>query len=142
MKIAVPYLNGRVFGHFGKSEQFKIYETSDDEIVSTEIVDSSGSGHAALADFLTERGVNVLICGGIGVGAVAALQKTGIQILGGADGEADKQVEEFLGGKLHFGSSGSCATCSSSCGNHSGDQGDGEEEECDGNISACGSWCH
>ena len=125
MKIAVPYSDGQVFQHFGKSEQFKIYDTIDDEIISSEIVDTSGSGHSALADFLKEKGAGVLICGGI-------------QILGGAEGEADKCVEEFLGGRLHFGASG-CASCSSSCGHH---HGDGDEEECDGNISACGTWCH
>ena len=132
MKIAVPYSDGLVFQHFGKSEQFKIYDTIDDEIISSEIVDTSGSGHSALADFLKEKGAGVLICGGIGVGAVTALQNAGIQILGGAEGEADKCVEEFLGGRLHFGASG-CASCSSSCGHH---HGDGDEEECDGNISA------
>lgn len=138
MKIAVPYSDGQVFQHFGKSEQFKIYDTIDDEIISSEIVDTSGSGHSALADFLKEKGAGVLICGGIGVGAVTALQNAGIQILGGAEGETDKCVEEFLGGRLHFGASG-CASCSSSCGHH---HGDGDEEECDGNISACGTWCH
>lgn len=138
MKIAVPYSDGQVFQHFGKSEQFKIYDTIDDEIIYSEIVDTSGSGHSALADFLKEKGAGVLICGGIGVGAVTALQNAGIQILGGAEGEADKCVEEFLGGRLHFGASG-CASCSSSCGHH---HGDGDEEECDGNISACGTWCH
>ena len=138
MKIAVPYSDGQVFQHFGKSEQFTIYDTIDDEIISSEIVDTSGSGHSALADFLKEEGAGVLICGGIGVGAVTALQNAGIQILGGAEGEADKCVEEFLGGRLHFGASG-CASCSSSCGHH---HGDGDEEECDGNISACGTWCH
>lgn len=138
MKIAVPYSDGQVFQHFGKSEQFKIYDTIDDEIISSEIVDTSGSGHSALADFLKEEGAGVLICGGIGIGAVTALQNAGIQILGGAEGEADKCVEEFLGGRLHFGASG-CASCSSSCGHH---HGDGDEEECDGNISACGTWCH
>ena len=138
MKIAVPYSDGQVFQHFGKSEQFKIYDTIDDEIISSEIVDTSGSGHSALADFRKEEGAGVLICGGIGVGAVTALQNAGIQILGGAEGEADKCVEEFLGGRLHFGASG-CASCSSSCGHH---HGDGDEEECDGNISACGTWCH
>ena len=138
MKIAVPYSDGQVFQHFGKSEQFKIYDTIDDEIISSEIVDTSGSGHSALADFLKEKGAGVLICGGIGVGAVTALQNAGIQILGGAEGEADKCVEEFLGGRLHFGASG-CASCSSSCGHHHGDW---DEEECDGNISACGTWCH
>lgn len=143
MKIAVPYLEGQVFPHFGKAAQFKIYTTADDEIISSEIIETPGSGHAVLADFLAEQKINVLLCGGIGVSAVSALQTMGIQILGGADGEADERVGEFLGGKLHFSTSGSCASCSSACGiRGSKTQPDGEEEECDGNVSACGTWCH
>lgn len=142
MKIAIPYDNGQVFQHFGKSEHFKLYDISYEEVTSSEIVDTEGSGHAALADFLAEKGVNALICGGIGAGAVTALQNAKIQIMGGASGEADKQVEDFINGKVHFETSGSCATCASSCGHHHGDGGgDGDEEESDGNISACGNRC-
>ncbi len=138
MRIAVTYENGEIFQHFGHTEQFKIYDVEDGKIISSEVVDAGGSGHGALAGVLSTLKVDALICGGIGVGAVTALQNAGIQILGGAEGEADKCVEEFLGGRLHFGASG-CASCSSSCGHH---HGDGDEEECDGNISACGTWCH
>ena len=138
MRIAVPYENGNIFQHFGRSEAFKFYDVDGGAVTATAVVSTNGSGHGALADFLMRQGVDALICGGIGVGAVTALQNAGIQILGGAEGEADKCVEEFLGGRLHFGASG-CASCSSSCGHH---HGDGDEEECDGNISACGTWCH
>ena len=31
MKIAVPYENGMIFQHFGRSAQFKFYEAQDDE---------------------------------------------------------------------------------------------------------------
>ena len=72
MKIAVTYENGQVFQHFGHTEQFKIYTVDDENILSSEIVNMDGTGHGALADFLKERGVNVLICGGIGAGAVMA----------------------------------------------------------------------
>ena len=68
MKIAVTYENGQVFQHFGHTEQFKIYTVDDENILSSEIVNMDGTGHGALADFLKERGVNVLICGGIGAG--------------------------------------------------------------------------
>ena len=29
MKIAVTYDNGNIFQHFGKTENFKVYETED-----------------------------------------------------------------------------------------------------------------
>ena len=83
MKIAVTYENGQVFQHFGHTEQFKIYTVDDENILSSEIVNTDGTGHGALADFLKERGVNVLICGGIGAGAVMALRDAGIQLFPG-----------------------------------------------------------
>ena len=66
MKIAVTYENGEIFQHFGHTEKFKIYEVLDNQVKSTEIVDTDGNGHSALADFLRQNNVNVLICGGIG----------------------------------------------------------------------------
>ena len=69
MKIAVTYENGEIFQHFGHSEAFKLYEVEGGEVKSSEVVPTNGSGHGALAGFLRERGVEVLICGGIGAGA-------------------------------------------------------------------------
>ena len=66
MKIAVTYDNGNVFQHFGKTENFKVYEVEDDKVVSSEVIGSNGTGHGALAGLLAEQGINVLICGGIG----------------------------------------------------------------------------
>lgn len=54
MKIAVTYENGNIFQHFGHTEQFKIYTAEGKEIVSSEVVDTNGSGHGALAQFLKD----------------------------------------------------------------------------------------
>ena len=66
MKIAVTYDNGSVFQHFGKTENFKIFEVENGAIISSEVVGSNGAGHSALAGFLADAGVDVVICGGIG----------------------------------------------------------------------------
>ena len=68
MKIAVTYENGQVFQHFGHTERFKLYEVEDGAVTASQVVDTAGSGHGALAGFLRERGVQTLICGGIGGG--------------------------------------------------------------------------
>ena len=83
MKVAVTYENGEVFGHFGHTEQFKIYEVEGTEVISSQIVDTNGNGHGALAGFLKEHGVEVLICGGIGAGARNALKEAGISLYSG-----------------------------------------------------------
>ena len=100
MKIAVTYDNGNVFQHFGKTENFKVYEVEDNKVVSSEVIGSNGTGHGALAGLLAEQGINVLICGGIGGGAQTALTEAGIEMVAGAQGNTDDVVEAYLKGEL------------------------------------------
>ena len=109
MKIAVTYENGQVFQHFGHTEQFKLYEVEDGRVVSSQVVDTNGSGPRALAGFLREYGVDALICGGIGGGARNALAQAGIQLYPGASGGADAQVEALLAGRLSYDPDTVCA---------------------------------
>lgn len=46
MKIAVTYDNGNIFQHFGKTENFKVYEVEDNQVVSSEVIGSVGSVRA------------------------------------------------------------------------------------------------
>lgn len=126
MKIAVTYENGEIFQHFGHTELFKIYEVADNEVVSSEVVSTMGSGHGALAGFLKEQDVTILICGGIGGGAKMALAEAGITLYGGVCGNADQSVKEFLEDKLDYNAEIECShhhdeehSCGEhSCGNH------------------------
>ena len=102
MKIAVTYDNGNVFQHFGKTENFKVYEVEDNKVVSSEVIGSNGTGHGALAGLLAEQGIDVLICGGIGGGAQTALAAAGIQLFGGVSGDADEAVKSYIEGKLAY----------------------------------------
>jgi len=133
MKIAVTYENGLIFQHFGHTEQFKVYEIENKEIISSEVINTSGSGHGALADFLLSNGIDVLICGGIGGGAKMALAQAGIQLMGGVSGNADAAVEAYIKGKLVFNPNVMC--------NHHGDHHHGEGHNC--GHGTCGSHkCH
>jgi FKBP-type peptidyl-prolyl cis-trans isomerase 2 len=140
MRIAVTYENGQVFQHFGHTEEFKIYEIEDEKVISTEIIGSNGSGHSALAALLDERKIDVLICGGIGGGAQAALAERGIELCAGADGNADQAVEAYLRGELvntgancnHHGEGHSCHD--HGCGEHDCGNGDCHAEQKGKNI--------
>ena len=124
MKIAVPYENGQIFQHFGHTERFKLYETDNAEIVKSEIIETAGSGHGALAGFLMKHGADTLICGGIGGGAQTALAEAGIRLYGGVSGDADTAVTELLSGKLNYNPDVQCSHHehhgeNNSCGSHS-----------------------
>ena len=98
MKIAVTYENGQIFQHFGHTAQFKLYEVEDGKIVYSEVVDTMGSGHGALAGMLAALRVDAVICGGIGGGARMALSVFGIKIYGGVQGSADAAAAALAAG--------------------------------------------
>lgn len=102
MRIAVPYENGQVFQHFGHTRQMKVYDTENGQILNEQVIDTTGSGHGALAGFLSGLKVDALICGGIGAGAQEALAQAGIKLYGGVAGWADDVVKEFLAGRLNY----------------------------------------
>lgn len=142
MKIAVTYNNGNVFQHFGKTENFKVYDVENNQVVSSQVIGSNGAGHGALAGLLAEQEVNVLICGGLGGGAKAALEEAGITVCSGAQGDTDEAVEAYLKGELV--STG--ANCDHhgeghSCGHHEEGHGCGAHEEGHSCGSSCGGGC-
>jgi len=137
MKIAVTYDNGEVFQHFGRTENFKIYEVEGDKIVSSEIIGSDGQGHGALAGLLAGNDIDVLICGGIGGGAQAALMDAGIELCAGASGNTDEAVEAYLRGEI-MNSGANCDHHNHEEGHSCGEHGCGGHEEGQGCGGSCG----
>ena len=131
MKIAVTYENGEIFGHFGHTKQFKVYETENGKILSSKVIDTNGSGHGALAGMLSALNIDVLICGGIGGGAQMALAQAGIKLFGGVQGDADKAVEAYLNDALQY-------DPDAKCDHH--DHEHGEDHTC--GEHGCGGNCH
>lgn len=122
MTIAVTYENEMIYQHFGHTAQFKLYTVQDGSVVSSRVVDTMGSGHGALAGFLSAQKVDVLICGGIGGGARMALEQAGIRLFGGVCGDADEAVDNFLAGRLDYNPNVRCTHHAHgeghTCGNH------------------------
>lgn len=108
MKIAVTYENGLIYQHFGHTAQFKLYDVRDGAVASSEVVDTNGSGHGALAGLLASLGAEVLICGGIGGGAQMALAAAGIRLYGGVSGSADDAVAAYIAGSLDYDPNARC----------------------------------
>ena len=134
MKLAVTYANGEVFQHFGKTENFKIYEIEDGKVVSSEVIGNDGLGHEALAGLLADKDVKVLICGGMGQGAKDALSEAGLEVYSGAVGDADAAVEAYLKGEL--------ISQDVNCDHHDHEEAeDMEEEACGGCAGDCESGC-
>ena len=139
MKIAVTYENGQVFQHFGRTQEFKVFEVENGDIVSSEVIGSNGVGHGALAGLLAGQTIQVLICGGLGGGAQAALADAGIEVVSGASGDVDEAVRAWLRGEL----TSAGATCDHHHGEEHacGDHGCGDHEEGGCGEEGCGGGC-
>lgn len=138
MKIAVTYNNGEVFQHFGHCEYFKVYDVENGHVTDSRVLSAVGSGHGALAGFLSGNRIDKLICGGIGGGARIALGEAGIDLYPGVTGDADAAVNALLAGKLSYDPDIQCShhhgeghDCSSgNCGHDCGE----DKHGCAGNI--------
>lgn len=120
MKIAVPTKGNVVDDHFGHCEAFTVFGIDENKkIISTEIIPSlQGCGcKSNIAAVLQQKGVNVMLAGNMGGGAVNVLKYHGIEVFRGCNGEVRQIAESFLQGKI--GDSGQ--TCNQH-GNHEGHQ--------------------
>lgn len=129
MKIAVTYEDGNVFPHFGRTQQFKVYEIESGKVTDAQVMSTEGNGHGALAGILSGWGVTKLICGGIGAGAQTALMEAGIQFYGGVTGNADEAVEALLSGTLSYNPEVHC--------DHHGHDHQGEDHVCGHDRHGC-----
>ncbi|MBQ6404069.1 MAG: DUF134 domain-containing protein [Oscillospiraceae bacterium] len=109
LRLAIPYDGGMIFPHFGRTAQFKLYDLKDQTVVRAQLADTGGAGHGALAGFLKAANADVLICGGIGMGAQNALAEAGVRLCAGVSGAADAAAEAFADGTLRYDAETICA---------------------------------
>ena len=103
MKIAIPTKNNIVEDHFGQCEYYSVYETDNDKnIVSKELFRTQGGCgcKSNIAGVLGQMGVEVLLAGNMGQGAINMLHAHNIDIVRGCEGEADELVASYLSGIL------------------------------------------
>ena len=100
LKIAVASENKMVTEHFGHCENFMIFDTENNQIIKSETVANPGHKPGFLPNFLADRGVNVIISGGMGGGAVEIFNERNVEVIVGASGDAKTAVENYLKGEL------------------------------------------
>ena len=100
MKIAVASENGMVTEHFGHCEGFMIFDTENNKIVKSETIANPGHKPGFLPNFLADRGVNVIISGGMGAGAVEIFNERNVEVVVGTSGAAKAAAQAYLQGSL------------------------------------------
>lgn len=100
MKIAVASEGKIIAEHFGHCEGFNIFTTEGEKITKQEFVANPGHRPGFLPNFLNDLGVNVIISGGMGGGAIDIFNEKNIEVITGAKGNAESAVTEYLKGNL------------------------------------------
>ena len=121
MVVAATYKNGKVFGHFGTTPQFKIYKVEEGTI-SQEVIDTGETGHGPMVKLLTDRGVGALICDDIGKEAFRLLEENNIEVYAGYSDMADVCMVAYMHGNLQRATEAVCQEnegeeCMGECGN-------------------------
>ena len=119
MKIAVAVDGQMVSEHFGHCEGFAVFTVKDNEVVDQKFVQNPGHRPGFLPKYLNDLGVNVVISGGMGAGAIEIFNEKNIKVVTGAQGAADQTVVSYVNGRLQ--STGSVCKehqHADSCGGH------------------------
>jgi len=104
MKVAVPTRGNIVDSHFGHCEMYTIFSIDENKkIVGSEILPSpQGCGcKSNIASVLKEKGVNVMLAGNMGGGALNVLNHHGIDVVRGCAGDVKQVAEAFLAGNIN-----------------------------------------
>ncbi len=105
MKIAISCDGEKVSAHFGRCEKYILFEEEGGELKGKDETPNPGHEPFFLPKFLNERGVQKIICSGIGPRAVGLFNELGIEVIPGIEGEIDEVIEKYLKGELKPGES-------------------------------------
>lgn len=100
MKIAVASEGKNVTEHFGHCVSFLIYYVENGEITNEESIPNPGHKPGFIPNFLVDLGINVIISGGMGKGAVDIFNERNVEVIVGASGDAKTVVLNYLKGEL------------------------------------------
>ena len=106
MKIAIPLANGKLSMHFGHCESFALMEVDPGEkkVLNREDIGAPPHEPGKLPLWLSEKGANVIIAGGMGQRAQALFSQQGIQVMVGAPTETPEILASaYLKGTLQTG---------------------------------------
>jgi predicted Fe-Mo cluster-binding NifX family protein len=94
MKIAIPIVDGRLSPHFGHCESFAFLEVNRAERKILQRTNEASPPHqpGMLPEWLEQKGVQVIMAGGMGVRAQQLFSQKGIQVLIGAPSVAPEEL--------------------------------------------------
>ena len=104
MTIAIPVSEGKLSPHFGHCEQFGFFNVADGKISKRTDLDSPVHEPGLLPRWLKDRGVDLVIAGGMGPRALELFAAAGVEVIYGVDPQDPASIiEQYLSGALETG---------------------------------------
>jgi predicted Fe-Mo cluster-binding NifX family protein len=105
LKYAIPVNEGRLSPHFGQSTAFMLVDVDGrGKVGGKEMLDVAPHSCGSLPQTLAQRGVGVVLAGGMGLGPRLAFQSFNIEVvLGVAESDPAKAAALHAAGKLAAG---------------------------------------
>jgi ATP-binding protein involved in chromosome partitioning len=103
MRVAIPICEGVLSMHFGHCERFAFMDIDPETktIAGTTSVESPPHEPGLLPRWLAERGVNLVIAGGMGQRAQQLFAQAGVNVITGASAaQPESVVQDYLAGTL------------------------------------------
>lgn len=103
VKVAIPTAQGKLCMHFGHCERFVIVDVDNETKTIGGKEEATPPPHepGVLPKWLHEKGVNVIIAGGMGMRAQQFFTQYGIEVVVGAPAEQPQTIVlDWLNGRL------------------------------------------
>ena len=97
MRIAIPFIKGRLAASFKDCEQFYIIETVNHEIKEQRLLTPPLMELWLLPHWLQEHNVDIIIVGNANERSIGVIQKAGIKVISGApDLTPEELIHKFI----------------------------------------------
>lgn len=99
--VAIPTSDrATVDQHFGHTKEFALYVVKNGQIEDVNYITPPKHEPGVLPQFLAAEGAHVIITGGMGQKAITLFKQNNIDVILGAEGSIDKNMNDYLKGVL------------------------------------------
>jgi predicted Fe-Mo cluster-binding NifX family protein len=103
MKVAISTDQGYVSAHFGRCQSYTIVAIKEGQILGRAEIPNPGHQPGFLPEYLSEKGVNCIIAGGMGPRAQGLFAQKNIATIIGVQGAVDEIIDKFIKQELEAG---------------------------------------
>ena len=100
MRIAISTDGKNVSPHFGRCPSFTLIDLEEGKVVNKVEVENPGHAAGYIPQFLHEKGVQQIVCGGMGMRAQGLFTEFGVETILGVEGSINSVIEKLEQGLL------------------------------------------